>query len=182
VVLAVGGVVYKVTVRPAVAGTVVADLEGTVGRSLGMAASGGGKVLYAFETDADGKKEKAVMMVNPDKKNPFYRWPDGIGDPAGAGWCGEQIAGVPTTAGAVLWFDTDEGRFRPLAVARTPGDKAMHVMTDDHWALLPRSGDPKTSSLVRFQMPPELPGGSLVDPDAKRPVLTLQLTEKGLLK
>ncbi|HEX4613911.1 MAG TPA: hypothetical protein VH092_37365, partial [Urbifossiella sp.] len=61
VVVAVGGVIYKVDTAGAVAGSPAEDLGGDVGRSLALAVSPGGKLLYAFETDADGKKEKAVM-------------------------------------------------------------------------------------------------------------------------
>lgn len=180
VVLVAGGAVHAVSVKPMVAGGVVAELGGAVSRPLGLAASPGG-VLIVFEAEADGKKEKAVVDVRPDGNHVLYRWPQGAGEPATAGWVGGDLAMVGTTRGAAVWFDATDKAFRPLALALTPGDKALHVAADSQWTLLPDPADPKKCLLVEFARPQE----GLIDPldtAGKKAALTVRLDEKGIYK
>lgn len=181
VVLVVGGAIHAVSVKPTVAGGVVAELGGAVARPLGVAASAGG-VLIVFEADAAGKKEKAVMDVRPDGNHILYRWPEKeAGEPATVGWVGGDLAMVGTTRGAVVWFDAADKGFRPLALALTPGDKARHVAADSQWTLLPDLTDAKKCVLVEFARPQE----GLIDPldtAGKKAALTVRLDEKGIHK
>lgn len=181
-VMATSGGLYQVSVKPDVGGGLLADLGGNAGRSLGLAVSGSGKVVYAFETNADGKQEKAVMAVTQEGAPLLYRWPEKVGEPVGAGWADGEIATIPTARGEIVWFDAAEKGFRPLALVQLPGDKAMHATAENQWTLLPNAGDPKKSVLFELKMPPE----GLVDLDigltTKRPALTLKLDEKALSK
>lgn len=179
VVVAVGGAIHSVTTKAPVSGEVIADLEGDVGRSLGLGVSPAGKVLYAFETDADGKKERAVMELRGGGKREFFRWPAEAGDPASVGWCGDSVAAVGTTTGGAVLFEADGDAFRPLALALTPGKQARHVAGETHWSLVPDLADPKRSLCLGYTMPPD----GLIDPLAPtKKVLTLTLTDKGLFK
>ncbi len=180
VVVAVGGTVYKVDTAGAVTGTEAEDLGGDVGRSLALAVSPGGKVLYAFETDVDGKREKAVMQLAGGNRSPAFRWPADAGEPVAAAWAGDNVASLATSQGAAVWFDADGG-FNPIAVARTPDDKAVHVVagTDNHWSLLPSPGDAKASVVVELALPPQGVGDPLT-PAARRPMASLVLDLKGL--
>ncbi|MDB5308335.1 MAG: putative Fe-S oxidoreductase [Gemmataceae bacterium] len=180
VVMVAGGQLYRVTVRDTVAGEAVGDLGGDVGRSLGLAASGDGKLLYVFETGGD-KKEKAVMSVRPDDKHQLYRWPEEAGDPVTVGWCGDHLAAVGTTRGAAVWFVAEGDGFRPLALIRTPGDKGLHVSSDDHWSLLPDPADPKKCVLVAFASPQQA-FESVLDTNTKKQPPTVRLDDKGLSK
>lgn len=180
VVVAVGGVIYKVDTAGAVAGAEVDDLGGDVGRSLALGMSPAGKVLYAFETDADGKRERAVMQLAGGSRSPALRWPADAGEPVAAAWAGDTVASLATSQGAAVWFDADGG-FNPIAVARTPDDKAVHAVagTDSHWSLLPSPADPKGSVAVELALPPQGVGDPLT-PAARRPVAALVLDLKGL--
>lgn len=163
VVVAVGGALYQVGVKGAVGqaeGSV--DLGGDVGRSLGLAVSSNGKLLYVFETApearADGKKEKVVVGVPVAGRGPpnFVRWPDGVGDPESVGWANDEIAVAGTDKGRAFWFELTEGRFVTLAVLAPPGELAKHATGDaDHWALLPDPALPGRAVLLEFQMPPD---------------------------
>ena len=62
IVLLIGSTVHAVAVRPAVEGKSVADLGGDIGRPLGLAASGGGRVMVVFET-ADEKRSSAAVLT-----------------------------------------------------------------------------------------------------------------------
>jgi hypothetical protein len=180
VVVAVGGTVYKVDAAGAVTGSQLEDLGTDVGRSLALAVSPGGRVLYAFEADADGKKERAVAELAGGKLGPVFRWPADAGEPVSAGWSGENVATLGTSQGAVVVFD-GEGGFRPQAVARTPEDKAVHVVagTDNHWSLLPVAGNPKGCVAVEVALP--LPAlGDLTGDRDRQPTASLLLDAKGL--
>lgn len=178
VVVAVAGVVYKVSTFEGVAGSPAEDLGGDVGRSLALAVSPGGKLLYAFETDADGKKEKAVMMLAEGSRSLALRWPADAGEPVSAGWAGDNVATLATNQGAAVWFDADGG-FNPLAIARTPDDKAAHAATESYWSLLPVAGNPKACVAVETALPPQGIGDPLT-PANRRPVASLLLDQKGL--
>ncbi|MBN9517286.1 hypothetical protein J0H58_02020 [bacterium] len=180
VVVAVGGTIYKVDTAGTVAGTEAEDLGGDVGRSLALAVSAGGKVLYAFETDADGKREKVLMQLASGTRGPASRWPADAGEPVAAAWAGDNVASLATSQGAAVWFDADGG-FNPIAVARTPDDKAVHAVagTDNHWSLLPAPGDAKGSVVVELALPPQGVGDPLT-PAARRPTASLVLDLKGL--
>lgn len=180
VVVAVGGVVYRVSAEPGAAGTVISDLGGGVGRSLGLA-WGAGRLLYVFETDADAKKEKAVMVLNGDGKSVFFRWPEKVGDPVSVGWAGDNLAVIGTGIGSAVWFEVSEGTIQPLALIKTPpADRVRHATSDDYWVLLPDPTNPARSMLVEYTMPPQ----GLYDPltTTKRPSLTLQVDEKAISK
>jgi hypothetical protein len=180
-VLLLGGTLHRVEVFPKVAGSVVSELGGEAARSLGLAASGAGRVVYAFETESAGKKEIAVMALASDGNHVFHRWPENAGDPVAAGWCGDQLATVATSRGAVVWFEAEGKSFRPLALVQTPGDRALHVSAESHWSLLPDPADPKLSTFVEYTEPQR----GLIDPltsGSKRPAVTLRLDVKGLFR
>ncbi|MBX9624462.1 MAG: hypothetical protein K2X82_11695 [Gemmataceae bacterium] len=178
VAVAARGGVFSANLRGGVAGTRLADLGDGVGRPLAVAGSAGGKVAVAFET-AGPKPEQLVALLRPDGNHPAYRWPAGVGEPVSAGWCGETVAAFGTTTGAAVWFEAEGDSFRPLAVARVPGDKALHAPADDHWSLLP--GPDGKAVLVGYAMPPQ----GLVDPleaGPARPAVTLRLDSRGLFR
>lgn len=194
VLLAVGGTVYQVTTKPvetkpgaakqpSVTGQVAYELGGGVGRSLALAGVGD-RVLYAIETDADNKKEKAVMYLSRERPAQFYRWPEKEkpGDPESASWSGDRFASVGTTAGTAMWFEVDEGTVRPVALVRAPTDKAVHAVSEYHYlSLFADPSDPKRSTFVKYSLP--LQGlADLTSPTAKRPVPTLRVDAKGLAK
>ena len=173
-----GGTLYQVTVRPSLVAESLADV-GEVGRAFGLAMSGD-RAVYAFETAAEVKSEKAVMVVGREGIHGFYRWPgDKAGEPTGAGWAGDKLVTVTTARGEAVWFEV-EGKdvFRPMALVKVPGDKGLHVGGENHWSIVPSAADPKKSVLFELVMPPQ----GLVDDvlSTKRPVLTLRLDEKGL--
>ena len=179
VVIAVGSTIYQVRVKDGVNGAVAAEVGGDVGRSFGLAASGSQKLLYAFETDSDGKKEKIVMEVRSEGSL-FFRWPDKeAGEPTVVGWVGDDLAMVGTDRGSCVWFESDDKVFKPIGLARTPGDKAKHVASDGHWTLLPDPADPKKCVLVEFAKPQNGIVGVL---DNSKLIPTVMLTDKSLLK
>ena len=181
VVLLLGGTLYKVEVRPKVAGTIVAELGGEVAQPLGLAASGAGRVILAFETETGGKTEKAVMAFAPDGNHIFHRWPENVGEPVSAGWCGDHLATVATSRGGAVWFEAEGKSFQPLALITTPGHRAIHVAAENYSSLLPDPMDAKFSTLVGYTEPQR----GLIDPltsGSKRPALTLRLDDKGLFK
>lgn len=178
VVVMAGGAVHRVTLRPAVEGAKLADLGPGVGRPIAVAGSPGGKVAVAF-TGAGPTPDTFVAAVRPDGTHPVYRWPAGVGDPVAAGWCGETLAAFGTSTGAAVWFEAEGDSFRPLAVARVPGDKAVHVAGEDHWSLLPGPGG--KAVLIGLAMPPQ----GLVDPlegGARQRAVTVRLGIDGLFK
>jgi hypothetical protein len=178
VVVVAGGVVDRVAVRPAVTVARVADLGPGVGRPLAVAASAGGKLAVVFE-GAGPNPGTFVAAVRPDGNHPVYRWPAGVGDPVSAGWCGEGVLSVGTSAGAAVLFEAEGDTFRPLAVARVPGDTAIHAAAVDNWSLL--AGPDGRWILAGYAMPPQ----GLVDPletGAKKPAASLRLDARGMFR
>jgi len=155
VALAVAGVLYQVKSAPELQVLRKYDLEGDVSRSFGLAVSGTpGRLLYAFEVDRAGKKEKAVLGLAPDEaaKHVIYRWPDGLGDPKGTFWANGTGAGVATDRG-VLWFDDDEGKFLPLVLTQ-PATTGLYYGDERYfWYLIPHPKVPAQSALVALPLP-----------------------------
>lgn len=183
VVVAVGGTIYHVGVKGAVGqaeGPV--ELGGDVGRSLGLAVSGNGKLLYVFETAADAKKEKAVAAIPAGGRGrtTIVKWADAVGSPTSAGWGNEDIAVVGTDKGRAVWFELSEGKFTTLALLTPPGELGLHATGEaNHWAVLPDPVIPGQSVLLEYPMPPdgiielqEQTGGG-------KPAPTLKLDPKG---
>jgi hypothetical protein len=183
-VLAVGGVVYQIETVPGLEVVWKHDLKGEVGRSLGIGVAGNpGRVTYAFETDdGKGKPDRAVMFCLPKATPEFIRWPDDAGEPRGVEWAGTDLAVISTARGAV-WaeYDAEDKKFQPLALAEVPGGKAIHATTERaHWYLIPSPTEPTKSLFLELAMPP----GGLIDyrnaADAKQPLFTVRLDDKGL--
>jgi hypothetical protein len=180
VVIYAGGSFYQVTVAPTIAGQEIARLDGEVGRSFGIARSASDKLLFAFETETSGKKEKAVMDVRTDGNHVFYRWPEqDAGEPSVVGWVDDNLAMIGTNRGSCVWFEAEGKDFKPVGLARTPNDKGRHVASDGHWTLLPDPTNPKQCVLVEYSKPQSGIVGVL-DSAAKPP--SVLLTDKGLLK
>ena len=180
VVVVCGGALYEVQVMPAVTGAMLAEI-GEVSRAFGLAASGADRFLYVFETDADGKKDKGLMVVRREGGPTAYRWPEKVpGTPVSAGWVGDGLAMIGTDRGDCLWFEAEGNAFRPLGLAVTPNNKARHVAADGQWSLLPDVADPKKCLLVGFSRPQEGLRSDVFD-TAKQPP-TVMLSEKGLFK
>ncbi len=151
------------------------------GKPLAIGVAPGGRTAFAFETDAKGKKEKAILFCLPKGKPEFYRWPEGVGDPVSISWAGPDYAIIGTTRGAI-WaeYDSEGKRFTMLALGETPGGKALHTATEKaHWYVVP-AADPNRALLLELGMPP----GELLEfrnaADAKQPLYTVKLDEKGL--
>jgi hypothetical protein len=187
VVVAVGGTIYQVGVKGMVGqaeGTV--ELGGDVGRSLGLAVSGNGKLLYVFETAPearDDKKKERIVAAFPagGRGQPTYlRWPEGVGEPESAGWANDEIAVVGTDKGRAFWFELSEGRFAALALLAPPGELGRHAAGEaGHWAVLPDPAAPGKAVLLEYAMPPE---GYLELQEATmggKPAPTLKLDSKG---
>ena len=151
------------------------------GKPLAIGVAPGGRTAFAFETDAKGKKEKAILFCLPKGKPEFYRWPEGVGDPVSISWAGPDYAIIGTTRGAI-WaeYDSEGKRFTMLALGETPGGKGLHTATEKaHWYVVP-APDPNRALCLELGMPP----GELLEfrnaADAKQPLYTVKLDEKGL--
>jgi hypothetical protein len=167
-------------VTPTIAGGEVADIGGEVAQSLGLAASGAGRLLYAFEIDHDGKKESAVMEIRAEGKHIVHRWPDkDLGTPTAVGWVGGDLGMVATDRGSCVWFEAEGNDFRPIGLVKTPADKARHVASDGHWTLLPDPADPNKCILLEYSQPQSGIVGALER--VKQPP-TVLLNDKGLFK
>lgn len=154
VAVAVAGVVYQIKAGPKAEVLRTLDLGGDVGRSLGVAASGTpGRLLYAFETAAGGKKERAVAVLPLDDKGKgtqLFGFPTGAAgtEARGALWAGGDTAVVVADRGAVL-FDDEGGTVRPLAALVPNGPGALFAGTPAHvWFALPHPKQPAKSVLV----------------------------------
>ena len=84
-------------------------------------------------------------------------------------------------ARGALWVDTEGKSFLPVALAEVPGGKALHGTTEtSHWYLIPSPGDAAKSLLLELTMPP----ANLIDfrsaAEAKQPIYSVRLDEKGL--
>jgi hypothetical protein len=159
-------------------------VHGEASRSFGISVAGPqGRIAYAFETEAGGKKDRAILLCMPNSAPRIFRWQDSAGEPTSVNWWGLDYAVVGTTLG-VVWFgfeDEDSKNFAPLAMAQVPNGKGMHETTEiAHWYLLPNPKNPM-QSLLRGLESPIL---GLVDfqeaAAKKRPLETLKLDEAGL--
>ncbi|HEV3386915.1 MAG TPA: hypothetical protein VG097_19010 [Gemmata sp.] len=182
-VVSVGGAIHQVSML---------DLQlvwklpigGEPGRSFGISVAGSpGRIAYAFETDSDKKKERAILFCLPGNTTPkIFRWQDSAGEPTSVNWIGTEFAVVGTTKG-VVWFeyDTEGKNFTPLAMAVVPSDKGLHDATElAHWYLIPNPKDP-AKSLMMAIVPPILGVEDFREQAAaKKPLETLRLDDKGL--
>jgi hypothetical protein len=178
IVMAIGGAVYQVgTLDLQVSWKL--SLGGEVGRSFGISVVGNpGRIAYVFETDADKKKERALLFCLPNKTPVIYRWQDTAGVPLSVNWSGTELIVVGTGKG-VVWFeyDTEQKVFQPLAMAEHPGDVSIHEATErTHWYVIPMPKDTAKSMLVGIATPI----ADSFDLRSKRPLETLRLDEKGL--
>jgi hypothetical protein len=145
VAVAVAGVVYQVKVAPGLEVVRKLDLGGDVGRSMGVAVSGTpGRILYTFETNDGGKKDKVVAMLALDDKGKgpqFFAFPTGAAgtDGKGAVFAGGELGGALTDKGAV-WFDDDEGKIVPLMATVPTASAQFYGSGDNIWYAIP---DPK---------------------------------------
>ena len=183
VAVAVGGVVYLVRAAAGLEVVRKHDLDGDVGRSLGLAVSGG-RVLYAFETaDKAGKKEKAVIRLpyGDNPKHVLHSIPATAGELKGALWSNETTGGVVLEKG-VLWFDDEEGKFLPLVVSQPAGAALYHGDDKLFWYVVP---DPKVATKsvlvglsVEFNDRADFQGNY----PANKPLRTVRLDANGLAK
>jgi WD40 repeat protein len=155
VVLAVSGVIYQLRAAPELEVVRKHDLGGEVGQSLAIAASGApGRLLYAFETDVKGKKDRAVfcLPLGANAKPIVYAWPVVAGTPKSAFWANGTAAGVACDRG-VMWFDDDENNFTPLIVTSPPA--GLLAFSDDKafWYVVPHPSKPMQSVLVTLSVP-----------------------------
>jgi hypothetical protein len=183
VVVLVGGVIYQIATAAPLAVVWTLDLEGEVSRPLGLAVFGTpGRVALAFETEADKKKQRGLLLCLPNGRPALFPWPDAAGEPTGAAWAGAKFAVVATTRGA-LWVEAEDKQFTPLALCEVAGGKALHATTEPaHWYLLPDPADAAKSVLVELTLPPD----GLLDfraaAEAGQPLHTVRLDDKGLWK
>lgn len=181
VAVAVGGVLYQVQADASLGVVQQHDLGGDVYRSLGLAVVGTpGRIVYAFEALADGKKERLVLGLTGGKPV-AYRLPAAAGEPSGALWAGD-FAGVATDRG-VLLFDDHEKNFLPMLFAQPPGG-AGHYFGDEKslWYVTPHAKEEGKSVLAALPMPPEAFESYTKKAAAGQPVPAATLDAKGLSK
>lgn len=186
VAVAVAGAVYQVRAAPGLEVVRKFDLEGDVGRSLGLAVSGTpGRLLYAFETAPDkaGKKEKAVLglPLGDTAKHVLHPIPATAGEPKGALWANETTGGVILERG-VLLFDDDEGKFVPLLVAQPVGPALYYGDEKFFWYVVP---DPKAATksvLVALSVEFNDRADFQRNYGANQPLRTVRLDANGLAK
>jgi hypothetical protein len=161
------------------------ELRGEAGRSFGLSVAGTpGRIAYAFETDADNKKERAILFCQPNGEPTLFRWQDSAGEPVSVNWSGTECTVVGTTRG-VVWFQYDsEGKiFTPLAMAEVPNNKGFHETTERaHWYLIANPKDPAKSLMLELAIPIANLLNYLNLAAAKQPLDTLRLDSKGLWK
>ncbi len=179
VVVAVNGTIYqRDTARLAAVSQI--ELGGEVGRPLGIAVLGmPGRIAYAFETDAEGKKEKAVLFALAKEPLVLFRWPESPGEPTGANWAGERFAVIATEKGAV-YVHSEDKKFTPFAFAELATGKSSQTANENgHWYLNADLLAPGRSTLV------ELTTDELTDfhtaLEGMEPP-TVRIDEKGLSK
>ena len=161
------------------------ELGGEVGKPYGIAAAGvPGRIAFAFETDADRKKEKAIIFCMPGTPpaHVLHLWPAAAGEPTAIHWAGTSLAVIATTRGA-LWVDTEGKSFHPVAVAEVTGGKGLSGTTEvSHWYLVPSPGDAAKSLLLELA----LPMANFIDfrnaAEAKQPLATVRLDAMGMWK
>jgi hypothetical protein len=158
-------------------------LGGEPGRSFGISVAGTpGRIAYAFETDSDKKKERAILFCLPNGTPKIFRWQDSAGEPTSVNWSGTELTVVGTSKGAV-WFEYDgeSKNFTPLAMALVPNDKGLHDATElAHWYLIPNPKDPAKSVMVAIASQIEGLDDFREQAAAKKPLETLRLDDKGL--
>jgi hypothetical protein len=169
------------------------DLGAEVTRPLALGVSVGtpGHVVFAFETEPNGKRERGLMLVQGGKNAPakpepvFYHWPDPAGEASAVDWSGEKVAVVSTAKGA-MWveYDAEAKRLFPFAVAEVPGGKAVHAASerDRHWYLLPDPARPTGSQLLALRWPPDGTPDLRQDALSGNQLHVLRLDDKGLSK
>jgi hypothetical protein len=147
--LAVGGSVYQIGTGEGLPTHWKLDY-GEVGRPLGVAVLGiKGRITYAFETNVNNKKEKAILFQQGDGAPVIYRWPDAAGEPTGALWAGPELAVIPTDSGGVVYFAGPENKFTPIALGKVTGGPGPHAATElGHWYLTSNAADAAKSKLV----------------------------------
>jgi hypothetical protein len=151
--VAVAGAVYQVKAAPGLEVLRKFDLGGDVGRSMGVAVSGTpGRILFAFETNDNGKKDKVVAMLPLDDKGKgpqFFAFPTGGAgtDGKGAVFAGSELAGAITEKGAV-WFDDDEGKIVPLMATVPTAGAQFYGSADNIWYAIPHPKQPAKTVLV----------------------------------
>jgi hypothetical protein len=183
VVVAIGGSIHQVSTLAPLSLSWKLPLQGEVGRSFGLSVAGTpGRIAYAFETDADKKKDRAILFCMPNNDPTVFRWQDSAGEPVSVSWAGTEFAVVGTTRG-VVWFEYDsEGKnFTPLAMAQVPNDKGFHETTERaHWYLIPNPKDPAKSLMLELATPI----ADLIEfrnaAAAKQQLETLRLDDNGL--
>jgi hypothetical protein len=115
----------------------------------------------------------------PEDKPSYIRWPATAGEPTGVMWAGTRFAVISTDKG-VLYLDTEEKKFLPLAFAELAGGPVPHAANElGHWYVIANPTDPNKSLVV------ELTTDSLSDfkngLEGDMPP-TVRLDEKGLHK
>ena len=181
IVLAVGDTIYQLK-----AATLQTEwkleLGGEVGRPMGIAVTGvPGRITYAFETNAEGRKEKALLCCLPRDKPLVFKWPDGMGDPTGAAWAGPAYGVVATTRGALL-IDAETKKFIPVAFAEVPGGKGQATANESGlWYLIPAT-EPAKSVLLNLSLPPDGADALRAAAEAREALPSFRIDEKGLSK
>lgn len=151
--VAVAGVVYQVKLATGLEVVRKLDLGGDVGRSLGVAATGApGRILYAFETSDNGKKDKVVAVLPLDDKGKgpqFFGFPTGAAGSEGKGavFAGGELAGAITDKGAV-WFDDDEGKIVPLTATVPTAPGQFYGSASNIWYAIPHPKQPTKTVLA----------------------------------
>jgi predicted Zn finger-like uncharacterized protein len=178
----VAGVVHQITTTNPLTSVRQVDLGGDVSRSLGVAVLGTpGRIAFAFETGGT-PKQQALMVSLPNEKPTFFLWPAAAGEPTGVAWSGANFAIVATTRGAV-WIEAADKQFTPLALAEVAGGRGLHAATESaHWYLVPQPKDANRSLLVELMLPPEGLLEFRAAAEARQPLETVRLDDKGLSK
>lgn len=182
VVVVVAGVIHQIATTAPLKRVQQVELGGEVIRSLGVAVVGTpGRIAYAFETGTD-TRQQAVFLSLPNQKPTVFLWPATAGEPTGLHWSGTNFAIVSTTRGAV-WIEAADKQFTPLALGEVAGGQGLHAATESgHWYLVPQPGDPNRSVLVELTMPLEGLLEFRAAAEARQPLETVRLDDKGLSK
>ncbi|MFM8270884.1 MAG: hypothetical protein ACKODX_00900 [Gemmata sp.] len=182
IVLAVSGIVYQIRAGDSLERLRAHDLGGDV-RALAVAASGSpGRLLFAFETDTKGKKDRylAYYSAGPADKPTFTLWSPGAGTPTGAFWVDDTSAGVATESG-VVWFDEEMDRFGPLVVTRPVGASGVYTGAKTmFWYAVARPTNPAQSVVV--PLPFRLGDAAEYRREAATKLRVVRIDPNGLLK
>ncbi len=178
-VIAVGGTIYQIESTSMKTSW---KLEvGEVGRHLGLGVLGvPGRIAYAFETNNNGKKEKAVLFCLPND-NPFiFRWPDVAGDPSEAVWAGANLAVIGTEKGVV--YVSGEGKFKALGFAEALGRTMNDANENGHWFTTPDPGAPTMRTIFQQFATDDLTDFLRMAGEGAKDAPTAKLSDKGLVK